>query len=543
MIRGSSLIKMAYKLRELDDRRLVWYYILSLEVVLLLRIILPFCLYNNLTDVDMVGHYFASWYTRNFLLPMPTGWNPFFYAGYPHDELYHPLFHYLVALTGYVMDIRYSFKFWVSIFLLMIPVSAYWMGMKFCIGRYGSLLFVSWIWFILWVSPALWGGNLPGVLNLGQISNLPAISLFFFYLGSLFAYFEESRSTGILPSVLLALTFLFHVYVGLAAITCLVGMSIVYLRDVRGLIKFISHCTMFLLLVSFWLIPFLMNRGCVSGGPALSGTSGPYLFLFTLSAFFLFELSDESSKAGYTASVMIMLLTMLILFRLFAFGSNLPMHFDRFKIYAWYLAFIPVFRFLMKNGLRIRKSHCLAILICSLIMPQFNIAVHKGQANEFGEIIKAPGQPDFRLSIPRVEGRIMCLNTAYGNLINQYRALSHLLAMQGHIGSIGLFAESARNSPFFQSIIALLDPFAVTWGSYPPPCNPRSLVRYLKLFNINYLLANTDLTRMGFKHSKLPVNQSGIDPPNMKYPYSLYELPKSELIEVLDYTPRRVGEN
>ncbi|MEM4364013.1 MAG: hypothetical protein QXS90_01915, partial [Candidatus Diapherotrites archaeon] len=45
--------------------------------------IIPFIQHNNLLNYDMTGMYFSAWHTKNYLYPEITGWNKFFFFGYP----------------------------------------------------------------------------------------------------------------------------------------------------------------------------------------------------------------------------------------------------------------------------------------------------------------------------------------------------------------------------------------------------------------------------------------------------------------------------
>jgi uncharacterized membrane protein len=76
-----------------------------LQATALLAVLIPFFRWNNLLEWDFPGHYNAIWYIKTHLLPWPTGWNPYFYCGYPQGMFYPPLAHYLVALLSFPMGI------------------------------------------------------------------------------------------------------------------------------------------------------------------------------------------------------------------------------------------------------------------------------------------------------------------------------------------------------------------------------------------------------------------------------------------------------
>src|SRR5438093_11886898 len=71
----------------------------------LAALLVPFLRHNNLLEWDFPGHYAAAWYLKNHLFPWPTGWNPYYYCGYPQGLFYPPLAHYLAALLGFAFVI------------------------------------------------------------------------------------------------------------------------------------------------------------------------------------------------------------------------------------------------------------------------------------------------------------------------------------------------------------------------------------------------------------------------------------------------------
>src|SRR3989344_4777564 len=75
-----------------------------------IRLIIPFLRFNDLYIWDMAGQYFSSWYVKEYLFPRIIGWNPYFFAGFPQNQFYPPLYSYLTALLSFIMPLEWAFK-------------------------------------------------------------------------------------------------------------------------------------------------------------------------------------------------------------------------------------------------------------------------------------------------------------------------------------------------------------------------------------------------------------------------------------------------
>src|SRR3989344_2226883 len=89
-----------------------------LELFVVFWLWLPF-LKNNLLAFDLPGHYFNAWFIKEYLFPAMAGWNPFFFAGFPQNLFYPPLFSYLTAALSFILPLMWAFKAIVLLSLIL----------------------------------------------------------------------------------------------------------------------------------------------------------------------------------------------------------------------------------------------------------------------------------------------------------------------------------------------------------------------------------------------------------------------------------------
>src|SRR3989344_6875820 len=114
--------------------------LLGIESFLFLFITFPFLTQNSLLSADMPGHVYDAWFTKTELWPAMTGWNPEFYAGYPHHQFYPGLFSLIVAAISFIFPLEIAFKLVLSIAILITPLSFYYCARKF---KYAGLQSVA----------------------------------------------------------------------------------------------------------------------------------------------------------------------------------------------------------------------------------------------------------------------------------------------------------------------------------------------------------------------------------------------------------------
>jgi len=500
-------------------------------------ILIPYVLHNNLHAFDAIGHYAAVLFMKRHLFPYPSGWNPYHYAGYPLNVFYHPLFSYLVCLLSFLVPTKLAFKLIVCLSILAVLPAAYYLGAKLQLNSLEKTLWLIWVWAVLRFTPSGWGGNLYSAINLGEVANLLAIPFLFLHLAKAIGIFKGHEYFS--ATVLLSLTFLAHVYTGMAAILCFVGFALAHVKSGRHIIFSAVHLLFFFLLTSFWTIPFIHNIEYMKGS-TLTFYGSPVLPLicFGFAVYLIFErrFTDPMVLA-------FLLLSIAIHFR---YVPSLPLHFHRFRIYLAYLGFFPVLAFLKRRHLKIRIADGVFPLILVSIASFLNISSSKGQVTDYPvSILAVHGPPDVNIDLPRVSGRVLCVDMIYGNLNQQPRALHHLVAINTKNQVCdGLYMESAPNSRFLASIKRTLDQRSPIWSPRRTSANPNNLESYLRLFNINYVLGTRIPQHYSFlKPTPIEVKQSGILRSH-GLPFRLYKLSHpSNLVEVLNYQPKTVRDN
>ncbi|MCD6505575.1 hypothetical protein J7M22_03015 [Candidatus Poribacteria bacterium] len=515
-----------------------------LEIVLIGVILRPYVLYNNLHAYDAIGHIAAIKHLKEHLFPDFSGWNPYFYLGFPQGMFYHPMFHYLVTILSFGVGIKPAFKLVVSFSAILTLIVAYLLARSYGLEIIPRAMWLLWVWLIMRFSPSNWGGNIGGTIDLGLVANMLAIPFFFSYIATIPRLFSKRKY--VVPTLLLALTTLAHVYAGLAAGICFLGFMANYVRSKKDLLLSGAHISVAILLTAFWTIPFILNRRYLSGS-ILVKKSSPVLTL-GLFAFSLYLLFLRDSSKRYINPMVPAIFTLLTFIHL-RYIPNFPFHVHRFQIYALYLAFFLFWAFVRvrSRSIALRNTDMVIVLIIASVASCLNLSTAKGQfrpRNPF--ILSVHGPRDFNIKVPKLNGRLLCTSVGYGNLWCQPRALSHLIAMNtGNDVCMGLFMESALNSSFLASLSLLVDPREPPWAPYSVPSNPRNILTYFQLFNINYILSPGKLSEKSpLKISPIKVEQEGISPSSRPLPpFRPLEVPRSQLIEVLNYRPRRISKN
>src|SRR5437867_4711942 len=111
----------------------------------LAALLVPFLRQNNLLEWDFPGHYAAIWYLKSHLFPWPTGWNPYFYCGYPQGMFYPPLAHYLAAILSFPLGIGLAMKVLIAASLLLLPVSFYAFGRRWGMDDLQAAVCSTWM--------------------------------------------------------------------------------------------------------------------------------------------------------------------------------------------------------------------------------------------------------------------------------------------------------------------------------------------------------------------------------------------------------------
>ena len=115
------------------------YILFVVEALLIVLLLGPFCASNAVLQWDMPGHLFSAWYTAEYLFPRWTGWNPFFFGGYPQGIFYPPLFHYLLALLSKLVGLQLGFKLLLSATIAALPPALAFLYLRIGLERERAL--------------------------------------------------------------------------------------------------------------------------------------------------------------------------------------------------------------------------------------------------------------------------------------------------------------------------------------------------------------------------------------------------------------------
>ena len=225
---------------------------LCLTLILILFIWKAYPLSNTLTPLDssdFSAHIFKiNYISENGL----TGWNSYWYGGFPFMKYYPPLSYLIVSSINY-FSLYFSYSLMFDIVWLLIPISIFILIRTFKIApiqKSIALLLIS-------LSPA--------TLVFFRNSNLPFITSFLFSVLFL-AYlkkFTESKASVLKPIILLTSVLFTHVLMaGFLYISAIIWFFS-YRPSKKNISRFLTVIIIPASIASVWYIPF--SQGVYSG--------------------------------------------------------------------------------------------------------------------------------------------------------------------------------------------------------------------------------------------------------------------------------------
>jgi hypothetical protein len=493
-----------------------------IELFSFFRLVIPFLRDNNLYVWDMIGHYFSAWYVKNFLFPAVSGWNPFFFLGYPQNYFYPPLYSYLSALLGKVIGLELSFKLILVIVILVMPFSFYYFARKFGFDRVQSVVIMLAMYGILFMVPSdqHLGGNMHATFNVGLVNHALALVIFFFYVGKLKEGFEKGNFVG--ASILMALIVLSHIITAVVAGLVFLGFLIANVKNKKGIMFGIKHVALSFGLSAFWVVPFFWNIGYTRSIQIGHGFAGLMGVLFLICFGYLIYAYKKRNEYLPIALFLILFLGFMY------FGDrylHLPIHFYRFQIF-FYL-FVP---FLIVSVLR-KDKIVLFLLVGVSLFSVLNVQDLHPEG-----VLNLP----LMYNISRYEDGRLFVIASPGNQPSPH-IYQHLIPMRsGNYGVKGLFVESSPNSRYVFDLEKGLDKYSLVWGSRldnTGDLNYSIIKKELELFNINYVFSFYKADDSWRKIKRVTFFNNYVNGEIRRYFYELYKVGNSSLIEVLDYKP------
>ncbi len=526
-----------------------------LQSAALLAVFVPFLRYNNLLEWDFPGHYAAIWHLKNHLLPWPSGWNPYFYCGYPQGTFYPPLAHYLAALLAFPLGISAAMKGLIFLSLLVLPIAFYIFARRVGLDDLRAAVCATWMTAVLFLSGEMFdswgfGSDLRSMLNVGLFANTISLLVLFAFFAACGSVIE--RKNWKLSAFLLGTLLLLHPLSSLVAGVFLVSVVLTQWWQSRGSdIDWKPAAWTALgagLLASFWLVPYLAYRGYMN--PEFVGAHwSPKIQFVVFNGIVLAFASISRLRLRPLAVTYIVLANFIIVGTMW----EMQLQFTRFTIYL--LFFLPVFL--------LAQIHSRP-----LILAMAALAVVVGICGYRYSGLNPRGVPDFKLpDFGRLEGRI--LSATPPTHLPSFHVNHDLIPIRtGSEETLGLFIESSLNGRFLADLMRSLEPEAYAWGTptegvraeFLGADHPTYIRERLRLFDIRYVYTDLKLENIldsSLAQAKRYVNSYPVPPANdpqglevlakhynlraHQLDFYLYPVGAGALVEALPYVPSAPG--
>lgn len=235
----------------------------GITLVSLLLLLVPFWSTNGLQTWDAAGHLFNAEFGYHSLFPDFSGWNPFNSGGFAQGYFYPPLFYWLVALLAHLtgLGVLFSFKLLISIAILLLPFSFYYLARSFDLDSFKATLFAIVGYAALYVPNLFFengalGGNFDSTFSIGLFPNAFALPFFFFALACL--HRDLNQGTFHRAALLISFTILVH-YIGIILLVLSVGL-LAFSFSVKRFFNWLKIVLLVVLLTAFWWVPFLVFK-------------------------------------------------------------------------------------------------------------------------------------------------------------------------------------------------------------------------------------------------------------------------------------------
>jgi hypothetical protein len=536
--------------------RKFFYIFYVIQAAALLYVLAPFLRWNNLLEWDFPGHYAAIWFLREHLLPWATGWNPYFYCGFPQGTFYPPLAHYVTALISFGTGIGPAMKLMLAAALLALPVSFYYFARKWGLNDLQAAVCATWMTAVLFVRGELlgtWnlGSDLRSFLSVGLYANSISLPVLFGFLGALGPEALERRWK--LPAFLLGILFLSHAISSLVA--GFLVFSIILILVWEKLSGGAPHWRPLVLTVGTgfllggaWLLPFMAFHG--SSAQSFSTPQwAPAVVLVVLNGAILAIVALRNGILRPLGAMYVLLANFIMAGTL----AKLGLEFSRLTIYV--LLLIPV---LLLYWVRSR------IVLFTLA----GVAALVGVMGLRAGGLNPAGVPQFPMpNFGPVPGRILAV--APPSHLPSFHVHHELIPLRtGNASMLGLFIQSSPNGRFLGNLTRTLDPDAYVWGTSGeiPRVEalganfPEYIRDRLRLFDIRWVYTDLKLENFldpGLASTKRFVNsypfpqepvsetaasmQARYNTHDRFFDFYLYPVTQSTLAEPLPYLPKLVN--
>lgn len=514
---------------------------------ILIFLIIPFALKNNLTSWDTAGLYFSAFYQKEYLFPKVIGWNPYFFLGYPQHAFYPPLYAYLTSILSFVFPLSFSFKLLFAFFVLLLPISFYFFVRSFGLSRLKSGVAMLLMSSFLFLFPKdFYGGNMHATFEIGLIAHVQGMALFFFYWGLI----ERRKNTtcekkekiyALFSALVLSAIVLSHILGAFASALLIFSYFLISLSNLKENKRFIGflflHSFWAFLLVSFWAIPFLVKIRFSSSYPI--GDIPFATILFLISVVFLIFLF---LKRKFSVLPLVTFILFGLFFCLIGRILQIPIHFYRLTLFFLVLLPVMFLVFLEKDDFFVLSLFTLLGVFLILTSTPINV--------------KGPENVSFLPLKENLSGERIFVFAPYHKEPSPH-ALQHLVPLTYNIyGVRGLYVESARHARYVFDLENQLEPGdSIVWGNYldrglisdDPHVIEKILPYQFSVLGVNYIVAPRNYSFLWEEIQDIAevpgIREKQNYSESTNYTYKLYKVGNSSLIEVLNYTPRFVKTN
>lgn len=532
---------------------------LIVEAYLFAYVLIPYLRYDQFQFWDAAGHYFAVWFQRNYLFPNLTGWNPFFFGGYPQGTFYGPIYHYLITLLSFPLGLPLAFKLFTIACIAILPFSIYYLARKFNFDPNESSLMTLLAMIPVAGLSLACGGTLFSQFVVGLGAHALGLPLFLIYFGKLKEQIDKVKSGAIQKissldfiflSILATLIVLTHYVVAFAAVAMALILILNSLHK-QIFVFALKHGTAVFLLGGFFLLPFVVYRNVTENASTI-GTILSMGFFLSIPLFLLLLLGGAASILDKDRRFDQTYFTLLAVFAVMIFIDfgqiGLLMYAYRFILFFMIIAMmLPVklvFNNISQKGIKVFFLVSFLLLggwqLYAMIFSNPRQEVNRNRLFRYQDYKGFLVSYLDKIPLEKLEGRVLLLETR--NLPISPRALEHYLAQNtGNYFLKGLFIESTINSNYVNDLHAkvtgLLSRGEGTtnkekWAFWS---QTQVVHKLLKLFQINYLLTEPSLKSLPFTR-KVPVYQNQPD-------FYLYKVGSEKIAEVLPYQPYFVDKN
>ncbi len=507
--------------RLFSDRFFLWGSFLFVYGYLVFVLVIPMLLQNTMMMWDHAGLYFSVWYEKSYVFPGIFSWNPYFYAGYAHNQFYPPLYPYLATALSYLFPITISLRIMLGVTLLLTPLSFYVCGRSLEFSKGNAAVAMLLMFALLFLFPTTYyGGNLSSTFKIGLVTHAFGMMLFFFYFASLM----RAKTSGgfLLPTFLFTGIILSHIIAAVVAGLLLMSFILLYARE-RLFRRFLYwHIGLTFLLTAFWTLPFLAKQQYMT---VIYLANNGNITLFAVFAV-IYALCLILWKQFREQNVLFPLALFLLLILACALVGNA---FPSFSFHFYRLMYFILLIFPLALLSLTKKSTIVTIVlvVISLILI-------------FTAVPVSPIGPPAMETLPiqyALDGRTFVV-ASYDEETSPH-LLQHMLPLENKIAGVkGLYVESTRNGEYLLNFEKELDEKSLSWGNmiyylYPAKSDfitKEILPSQLSLFQINYIIISENRSRPEWQYLQEVTRYSAN---GKEIVYGLYRVGNASLVEVV----------